>query len=155
MDSSASITADVLVRPGTSTVDEHDVVQALATIGVTATAQLAPTQRTLDGVGWLVLAVLPLQAFLSGLGSKLAEDVHHGLKDVVDRILHRSNPGRHERALVLQDRATGIQVVLESDLPTEAYRQLVTLDLSAFQGGPVRYDRNRNTWQSSPTSQPP
>ena len=69
MDSSASIAADVLVRPETSTADEHDVMEAFATIGVAATTRLAPTQRTLNDAEWLVLAVLPLQAFLSGLGS--------------------------------------------------------------------------------------
>jgi hypothetical protein len=155
MDSSASIAADVLVRTGMSTADEYDVVEALATIGVAATTRLAPTQRTLNGTEWLVLAALPLQTFLSGLGSKLADDVYHGLKDVVGRILRRSNPGRRERALVLQDTATGLQVVLEPDLPTEAYRRLVELDLSAFRHGPVRYDRSRNAWQSNPAGESP
>jgi hypothetical protein len=126
-------------------------MEAFATIGVAATTRLAPIQRTLNGAEWLVLAVLPLQAFLSGLGSKLAEDIYQGLKDVVGRILRRSNPGGQKRTLVLQDTATGLQVVLEPDLPIEAYRQLVTLDLSSLHGGPVRYDRSRNAWQSNPT----
>ena len=65
------------------------------------------------------------------------------------RILRRSNPGGQERTLVLQDTATGLQVVLEPDLPIEAYRQLVTLDLSSLHGGPARYDRSRNAWQSN------
>jgi hypothetical protein len=136
-----------------STADEYDVAEAFATIDVAATTRLVPTQRSLNGVEWLVLAMLPLQAFLSGLGSKLAEDAYHGLKDVVGRILRRSNPGRRERALVLQDTATGLQVVLEPDLPIEGYRRLVTLDLSAFHGGPVRYDRSRNAWQSHPAGE--
>jgi hypothetical protein len=153
MDSSAPIAADVLVRPGMSTADEYDVAEAFATIDVAATTRLVPTQRSLNGVEWLVLAMLPLQAFLSGLGSKLAEDAYHGLKDAVGRILRRSNPGRRERALVLQDTATGLQVVLEPDLPIEGYRRLVTLDLSAFHGGPVRYDRSRNAWQFHPAGE--
>jgi hypothetical protein len=155
MDSSAPIAADVLVRPGMSTTDEYDVAEAFATIDVAATTRLAPTQRTLNGAEWLVLAMLPLQAFLSGLGSKLAEDAYHGLKDVVGRILRRSSPGRHERVLVLQDSATGLQVVLEPDLPAEAYRRLVKLDLSAFRHGPVHYDRSRNTWQSHSAGESP
>jgi hypothetical protein len=153
MDSSAPIAADVLVRPEMSTADEYDAIEAFATIGVVATIRLAPAQRTLNGTQWLVLALLPLQAFLSGLGSKLAEDVYHGLKDIVGRILRRSNPGRRERALVLQDTATGLQVVLEPDLPIEAYRRLVTLDLSAFRDGPVGYDRSRNAWQTNPAGE--
>ena len=155
MDSSAPIAADVLIRPGTSIDHEYDVVEAFATIDVVATTRLAPTQRSLNGVEWLVLAVLPLQAFLSGLGAKLAEDVYRELKDVVGRILRRSNPGRRERALVLQDTVNGLQVVLEPDLPIEAYRRLVELDLSAFRHGPIRYDRSRKAWQSNPTGESP
>jgi hypothetical protein len=154
MDSSASIAADVLIGPEMSTADEYDVLEAFATIDVAATTRLAPTQRSLDGIEWLVLAVLPLQAFLSSLGSKLAEDVYGGLKDVVGRILRRSSPERRARTLVLQDTATGLQVVLESDLPIEAYRQLVALDLSTVHGGPIRYDRSHNTWQPNPTGEP-
>lgn len=148
MDRSAPIAADVLLTSGSSAADERDVVEAFSVIGVTVTTRVAPIRRKLDGVEWLVLAVLPLQAFLSGLGSKLAEDVHHGLKSVVDRILRRSEPGRRELTLVLQDTATGLKVVLESDLPTEAYRRLVELDLSAFHHGLVHYDRSRDAWQS-------
>jgi hypothetical protein len=155
MDNSAPIAAEVLVRPGMSTVDEYDVAEAFATIEVAATTRLVPSQRTLNGAEWLVLAMLPLQAFLSGLGSKLAEDAYLGLKDVAGRILRRSSPGRSERVLVLQDTATGLQVVLEPDLPTEAYRRLVELDLSAYRHGPVRYDRSRNAWRSNSAAEPP
>jgi hypothetical protein len=136
-----------------SIADEHDVIEAFATAGVAATIRLAPAQRSLNGAEWLVLAVLPLHAFLSGLGSNLAEDLYQGLKDVVGRILRRSKPGRHKRALVLQDTATGLQVVLEPDLPIEAYRELVALDLSAFHVGTVRYNRSRNAWQSNRASE--
>jgi hypothetical protein len=82
MDSSASIAADLLLTPESSTADERDVVEAFSVIGVTVTTRVAPIRRKLDGVEWLVLAVMPLQAFLSGLGSKLADDAHHGLKEV-------------------------------------------------------------------------
>jgi hypothetical protein len=39
-------------------------------------------------------------------------------------------------------------VVLEADLPIEAYQALVALDLLAFRQGPVHYDRQRGTWRS-------
>jgi hypothetical protein len=79
MDSSPSIAGEVMLRSGASAADERDVMEAFSAIGVAATIRFAPTRRRLDGVEWLVLAALPLQAFLSGLGSKLAEDVHGGL----------------------------------------------------------------------------
>ncbi|MDQ3055753.1 MAG: hypothetical protein M3R66_18645, partial [Actinomycetota bacterium] len=45
---------------------------------------------------------------------------------------------------------SGGQVVLEADLPAEAYEALVALDLSAFRQGPVHYDRQRGRWRSEP-----
>lgn len=48
----------------------------------------------------------------------------------------------------MQDAATRLQVVLEADLPAEAYQALVTLDLSAFGQGPAHYDRHRGEWRS-------
>jgi hypothetical protein len=149
MDSSPSIAADVLLRSGASAPDERDVMEAFSAIGVAVTTRFAPTRRRLDGVEWLVLAALPLQAFLSGLGSKLAEDVHGGLKNAVDRILRRrSESAQHEPALVLQDTASGVQVVLEPDLPIEAYKRLLQLDLSSFRHGLLHYDPSYDAWQS-------
>lgn len=48
----------------------------------------------------------------------------------------------------VQDVATRLQVVLEADLPAEAYQAPVALDLSAFQQGPLHYDRQRGRWRS-------
>jgi hypothetical protein len=149
MDSSPSIAGEVLLKSGASAADEHDVMEAFSAIGVAATIRFAPTRRRLDGVEWFVLAALPLQAFLSGLGSKLAEDVYGGLKNAVDRILRRgSEPTQHEPALVLQDTVTRVQVVLEPDLPIDAYKRLLQLDLSSFRHGLLHYDRSYDAWQS-------
>ena len=52
-------------------------------------------------------------------------------------------------------------VVLEADLPAEAYRQLTALDLSRFSHGPVHYDLGRGRWRaeldeaSPPAANPP
>ncbi len=53
-----------------------------------------------------------------------------------------------EQVLVLQDAVTQLQIVLEADLPADAYQALVALDLSAFRQGPVHYDRQRGRWRS-------
>jgi hypothetical protein len=43
---------------------------------------------------------------------------------------------------------TRLQIVLEADLPTDAYQAMVALDLSAFRQGPVHYDRQHGRWCS-------
>lgn len=98
---------------------------------------------------WLVLTTLPLHAFLSGLGSAAAQDVAKGLKRLAGRVIGaKRKTASSEQVLVLQDAVTRLQVVLEADLPVEAYQALVTLDLSAFRQGPVHYDRQRGRWRS-------
>ncbi|MCG8920748.1 hypothetical protein L6E12_33825 [Actinokineospora sp. PR83] len=94
---------------------------------------------------WLVLAALPLQAFLTGLGTEAVKDIYTGVKRLAGR-----RPGARASAapLGLQDSASGVRVVLEDDLTAEAYKALATVDLSAFRHGPVHYDRHRKAWRS-------
>jgi hypothetical protein len=99
---------------------------------------------------WLVLASLPLQAFLSGLGGEAVKDGYRTLKDLVRRLTHPGGaaPAQPPRPVVLQDERTGLRIVLEADLPQRAYEQLATLDLSRFTVGPLHYDRAHGTWRS-------
>ncbi|MGQ0717771.1 MAG: hypothetical protein ACT4NP_10750 [Pseudonocardiales bacterium] len=90
---------------------------------------------------------MPLHAFLSGLGSTAAQDVARGLKRLAGRLVGtKRKTASSAQVLVLQDAVTRLQVVLEADLPAEAYQALVALDLSAFRQGPVHYDRQRGRW---------
>jgi hypothetical protein len=102
-----------------------------------------------------VLAALPLQAFLSGLGNEAVTDAYRGLKALVARIRPggsrsaRDDIGAGEAVpLVLQDPGTRLRIVLEADLPEEAYAQLTRLDLTAFRVGPLHYDRALGRWRS-------
>jgi hypothetical protein len=96
-----------------------------------------------------VLAALPLQAFLGGLGSEAAKGTLEGLKRLVAVVVGgRSEAARPDQVLVLEDPTSQLQIVLEADLPSDAYRQLVRIDLSAIRQGPLHYDRQRSTWRS-------
>ncbi|MGW0843747.1 hypothetical protein ACWD26_27115 [Streptomyces sp. NPDC002787] len=99
---------------------------------------------------WLVLAALPLQAFLSGLGGEAVKDGYRVLKDLVGRLVRPGVTGEDTapRPLVLQDERTGLRIVLEPGLPQEAYEQLAVLDLTRFSVGPLHYDRALGRWRS-------
>ena len=49
---------------------------------------------------------------------------------------------------MLQDTTTGLQIILDHDLPADGYRQLLTLDLSPFRLGPLHYDHVQHRWRS-------
>ena len=57
-------------------------------------------------------------------------------------------PTSSPQVLVLQDSTTGVQVVLEPDLPDEAFEQLLTFDLATIRRGPLHYDRHCRRWRS-------
>jgi hypothetical protein len=143
------IAADILVAAEVSAEEEQAIVEAFRALDVAARTRMVPTRRSLEQLHWLVLATLPLHALLSGLGAAAAQDIAQGLKHLVGRVIgtkHKS--ASSPQVLVLQDAVTQLQVVLETDLPAEAYQALVTLDLSAFRQGPVHYDRRRGRWRS-------
>lgn len=94
-----------------------------------------------ETIPWLVLIGLPMQSFLSSLG----EDAYQTFKKAVrDLFKSTGDPGD---SAILEDDLSGIQVILESDLPEDAYRQLRVLDLRHFSSGPLRYDRNEHCWR--------
>jgi hypothetical protein len=95
-----------------------------------------------------VLAALPLQAFLGGLGAEVAKGTYEGLKRLIGVVGDQAEQTGSNQVLVLEDPTSRLQIVLEADLPTDAYRQLVGLDLSTIRQGPLHYDRQRSEWRS-------
>ncbi|MGH4008007.1 MAG: hypothetical protein ACRDTH_07585 [Pseudonocardiaceae bacterium] len=149
MSSFDSLVAEVLVTAEVSAEEEQAVVEVFRGLGVAVHTRMIPTRRGLEQLHWLVLATLPLHAFLSGLGSTAAQDVAKGLERLIGRVVGtKHKTASSEQVLVLQDAVTRLQVVLEADLPVEAYQELVALNLSAFRQGPVHYDRQRGRWRS-------
>lgn len=143
------LAAEVLVCSEVPAEQERAIVDAFRGVGVTARVRMVPVRRGPDELQWLVLVTLPLQAFLTGLGVVLAEDVTQRMKRLVGQVLKAGRlRSSAARPLVLQDAVTRLQVVLEPDLPTEAYRALLALDLSEFRHGPLHYDRQLGRWRS-------
>jgi hypothetical protein len=112
---------------------------------VTNTRRRLP-HRGPDEFTWLMLAALPLQAFLSGIGSEVVKDLYAKAKRL-------SPSGRKvdeaQIPLVLQDTKTELKIVLDADLPAEAIRQLVGLDLGGYRFGPLHYDQQQKKWRSA------
>jgi hypothetical protein len=143
------LVAEILITAEVSAEEEQAIVEAFRALHVAARSRMVPTRRGVEELQWLVLATLPLHAFLSGIGSAAAEDLAKGMKRLIGRVVGaKRKTALSEQILVLQDTATRLQIVLEADLPTEAYQALVALDLSVFRQGPVHYDRQRGRWRS-------
>ena len=145
-----SIAADVLFAGELSTHEAAQLVQEFETVGLTAELREVPPRRALGDIAWLVLAAVPLKPFFDQLAKDSAADAYQRLKTFVDKVSRRSNRQAvvPPKVLLLQDSTTGVQVVLEPDLPAEAYPQLLSFDLASIHRGPLHYDRHHRQWRS-------
>ena len=124
---------------------------ALSACRVTAQVKIIPPRRDAQALSWIVLVSLPLQAFISAIGTTMANSAYAAFTKAVRRLLGRHHqPDRAETppVLVLQDPLSGLRIILEPDLPGDAYAQLLALELSRYRHGPLHYDRALRRWRS-------
>jgi hypothetical protein len=151
-----AISAEVLLAEQVSADKAVQVKAEFTSIGLTINLRAVEPKRSLSDFAWLLLAALPLQAFFSHLAEDFADDAHEQLRTFVNRLLRRqSSRNRAKPTLVLQDTASGVQIVLESDLPAESYRQLLNLDLNTAKPGPLYYDMHSKQWRSESDEERP
>ncbi len=150
MTDSVPFQADIFVDAQLPPDREDLLADALTALGVSPRVRVLPARRGTSELQWLILAALPLQAFLTSIGGKIADDAYTRFQNAVRKLLHRelADPPSAARPMVLQDVTSGLQIVLDQDLPAEGYQQLLTLDLSRFRLGPVHYDRIQQRWRS-------
>ena len=152
---------DVLFAGQLSTQDASDIVEDFNMVGLTPELREVPPRRSLDNIAWLILAAVPLKPFFDQLAKDFAADAYRRLQILAEKVLRRLRPRNLSReVLILQDTVSGVQVVLEHDLPGEAYEKLLSFDLTTVHQGPLYYDRRRHQWRSeldeacrAPTSQ--
>jgi hypothetical protein len=142
--------ADLLMSRTLTEDARQDIEQAFRAAGLRPTAYRVPPRRGPEELSWLVIAALPLSSFLTTLGSKLAEDSYKELRQLAHRVLKRA-PAPKRSTLVLEDRDSGTQVVLDLDLPDVGYRTLLTADFAGHRGKIMRFDRIGRGWVARDT----
>jgi hypothetical protein len=147
--------AEVLVVGPLGSGGSGELVRAFEEVGLAVVVREVPPRRGLEDLAWLALVAIPLKPFYEELAKNATADGYRRLKSVVTVVFRRargeesSRKGAPDpRVLVFQDTATGVQVVIEPNLPDESYQQLLALDLSVFRHGPVHYDRHQRRWRS-------
>ena len=144
------VCASVLFASDLSDQAAAQLIEDFQSVGVTAELRQVSPRRGLGEIAWLALAVVPLKPFFDQLTKDFADDAYQRLKTFIARLfrLHPPPPTEPPRVLLLQDSTTGIQVVLEPDLPARAYQQLLSFDFAALRRGPLHYDQHRRRWRS-------
>jgi hypothetical protein len=144
------VCANVLFASDLSDEGVAQLIEDFQSVGVTAELRQVSPRRALAEIAWLALAVIPLKPFFDQLANDFADDAYQRLKTFIAKLfrLHRPPPTEPPRVLLLQDSTTGIQVVLEPDLPARAYQQLLSFDFATLRRGPLHYDQHRHRWRS-------
>lgn len=143
------IDAEVLIAAELSPDDASQLKREFKAVGLSADLRTTAPRRSLQDIAWLALAAVPLQPFFEKLAQDLAADASKRLRSFVGAVLRRGRvQPQSPKVLLLQDPGTGVRVVLEPDLPDEAYELLLTFDLSRLRRGPLHYDRHHRRWRS-------
>jgi len=148
---SPRITTELLLSRRLSATDEQDVVAFFGRFGAISRHRRVRAHRG-AAIDWLVLAALPLQAFLQNLGTLTGGDAYVAFKSFIARLSHHE-PHPHQEAtkvrpIILQDANSGLRVMIEFGLPEIAYTQLHQLNLAQFSSGPIHFDRNLGCWRA-------
>lgn len=100
---------------------------------------------------WIVIASIPASAFLSQYFAAAGADAWSASKRLPDQLrqlvrdLKDARGGDQEGKIELED-AGRPWLLLSSDLPDEAFRQLESIDQSVVQGGSLRWHYQDQCW---------
>jgi hypothetical protein len=146
------LSANVLLAGTVSLEEATELLMECWEVGLSADIREVSHRRPIRPVGkvaWLGLVLLPLTPFLDRIAKDLTDSSYRHFTTLARKIFdRRTQLSKLPQVLVLQDSTTGIQVVLEPDLPEQAHQQLFRFDLTTIHRGPLRYDRHHNQWRS-------
>lgn len=100
---------------------------------------------------WIVIISMPASMFLSGYFAAAGADTWSATKRLSDRLrqfvrdLKDARGGKQEGRIELED-AGRAWLLLSSDLPDEAFRQLEAIDWSVAQSGSLQWDGQDQCW---------
>jgi hypothetical protein len=146
------IEAEVTIDRGASPSELEGVAAAFRAVGIEPAVRAGYVQLS-ELPPWMVMAFLPITAFLTALGAEAGKDAYRRIKDLVQRVRDaRAESKQPPGNFILEDTETKVQVVLGLGLIDEAYEALIRLDLHSLAPGPVFYDRTRGQWVSAKTA---
>ncbi|MGH3873061.1 MAG: hypothetical protein ACRDSR_16405 [Pseudonocardiaceae bacterium] len=138
---------DIMVRDTLIADDLTLVRTAFEAAGLQTIIRVMPPRRDIDP-SWLVLITFPLQTMLQVALERMGADAFERLRRLAGTL--RNRPRRrvagHSELVILKCTDSSARIVLEPDLPQDAYRVLVEQVVPLVIDGEWRYDRQRARW---------
>ena len=116
--------------------------------GVEADVNNSYERRGVGTFPWAVLIEVPVGAFFTALATAAGRDAWKSLKQLVGRIYEaRRQSPVPEGAVLLQDPDVHEDLVLQEDLPDQAWELVVKIDLRKTPSGQLRWDKTKIEWR--------
>ncbi len=105
-------------------------------------------RKSAGDLPWVTLLLAPIAAFLAAFLAGAGQDAGRDAYQSIRRLVSRLYAARRDRngSIVVMDDDTLTHIVLQPDLPEEAYRQLAQMDPEQLKGGHWVWDKERNHW---------
>lgn len=143
---------EVLLDSSAPVEDVAAVREAFHDAGFVVTVRPSFKRKGIGDFPWVVMFAVPITAFLTAFATAAGKDAYQRLKKLVCSIWDkRTTTSGPSGSFTIIDSESGVWVLLDPDIPSDAYSTLAKLDLKALQGpGVLKYDKNEKQWAESP-----
>ncbi len=144
------LTLSVSVDAGVSADEVHAIEEAFRRAGLEAEVQPSLIELS-QASTWIVMISAAPTAFLSAYAAAAGSDAwgatKHGYGRLMElvRDLKTASGGHGDGRIELEERGRA-WLLLTSDMPEEAFRQLENIDWTVAQTGALKWDEHRQCW---------
>jgi hypothetical protein len=138
------------MESGVSEAEKREVSEAFRSMGFEPGDIGLQERRSLGDHPWLVMVSVPLGIFLKSFLEQAGHDAAEALRDFIKRIFKaRRSSTKADGQFVIIDKDSGLWVMILTELPIEACRKLMELDLSQLddQYQALVYNTETGEWE--------
>lgn len=140
----------VQIDKGSSSDEVHALEEAFRRAGLEASVHPGIIELS-EQFTWIVMISLPPTAFLSGYFAAAGGDAWSATKRLSDRLMQfvrdlKTARGGSQDGRIELEEAGRAWLLLTSDLPQEAFRQLDDIDWSVAQSGSLHWNNQDQCW---------
>lgn len=144
------LTLNVSVDAGVSADEVHAIEEAFRGAGLEANVQPSLIELS-QATTWIVMISVAPTAFLSAYAAAAGANAWGATKDGYGRLMQlvrdlKTASGGHGDGRIELEEKGRAWLLLTSDLPDEAFRQLEDIDWTVAQSGTLRWDEHRQCW---------
>ena len=144
----SELTVDILLDMEASPKEVDAVTRVAQEEGIRGSVRAAFFRKSLGDLPWVIYLLVPAlvfsSAFLKGAGQEAGRDAYQALRKFISQLYD----ARRDRngSVVVRDSETFTHIVLQDDLPEEAYKQLAQIDQEQLEGGYWVWDFEQCRW---------